>query len=139
VAALGSDRDAADRDLQAIAIGLLAGLADRHDDAAPIGVARRDRGLDQRRVADGEANPPRRPVRGRAGHRDRDELLRALAVAHDLLGEVDHHAVEGLPEIVEPAVAGIADRPVIALNERSLAAARSGCNTAAGRAASVNR
>src|SRR3546814_8976773 len=48
--------DAADRDRQPVAVGLLAGLADRHDDAAPIGIAAGDRRLDQRRVGDGEAD-----------------------------------------------------------------------------------
>src|SRR5437762_1895420 len=49
--ALGGDLDPADGDRQAVAVGLLAGLADRHDDPPPIGIARRDRGLDQGRVA----------------------------------------------------------------------------------------
>ena len=90
---------------QAVAVGLLAGLADRHDDAAPIGVARRERGLDQRRIADREPDAPRRPRRRRAGHLDGDEFLRALAVAHDLLRQVDHHRVERAAEIAEPAIA----------------------------------
>ena len=84
-AALGGDPDAADRDRQPVAVGLLAGLADRHDDAAPIGVARGDRGLDQRRIADREADTPRRPRARRARDLDRDEFLGALAVARDLL------------------------------------------------------
>ena len=51
-----------------VAIGLLAGLADRHDDAAPIGVLAGDRRLDQRRIADREADacaPHRRRRRRR--------------------------------------------------------------------------
>src|ERR1700730_466716 len=87
-AALGGDLDDADRDRQAVALGLLAGLADRHDDAAPIGVARGDRGLDQRRVADRQADPPCRPVVFGAGHLDRDEFLGALAIAHELLRQI---------------------------------------------------
>src|SRR5438445_1811723 len=83
--ALGGDLDAADRDRQPVAIGLLAGLADRHDDAAPIGVARGDCGLDQRRVADREADPPRRPVVFSAGDLDRDEFLGPLTITGELL------------------------------------------------------
>src|SRR5205085_9553200 len=98
------DLDAADRDRQPVAVGLLAGLADRHDDAAPIGVPGRDRGLDERRIADREADAPRRPGAGRARDLDRDELLGALAVACDLLRQIDHDPVEGPAEIAEPAV-----------------------------------
>src|SRR5688572_10585947 len=36
--ALFGDRDAADPDSQLVAVGLFAGLADRHHDAAPIGI-----------------------------------------------------------------------------------------------------
>src|SRR5213078_936829 len=43
--ALGGDPDPADRDRQTVAVGLFPGLANRHDDAAPIGVAGRQRGL----------------------------------------------------------------------------------------------
>src|SRR5262245_31688127 len=53
LAAVG-DLHAADRDLELVAVGALARLADRHDDAAPVGVLARDRGLDQRRVGDRE-------------------------------------------------------------------------------------
>src|SRR3546814_2641717 len=48
--ALLGDHRAAHRHRHAVAIGLLPGLADRHDDAAPIGVFAGDGGLDQRRV-----------------------------------------------------------------------------------------
>src|SRR5689334_7344051 len=41
--ALSGDQHAADLDGELVAIGLLAGLADRHDDAAPIGVLAGDR------------------------------------------------------------------------------------------------
>src|SRR3989442_450322 len=57
--ALCSDLDAADRDRQAVALDLLAGLADRHDEAPPIGVPGGDCGLDQRRIADRLADPSR--------------------------------------------------------------------------------
>src|SRR5580704_16821155 len=60
--AIGGDLNAADGDTKPVAIGLFAGPADRHDDAAPIRVARGERGLDQRRVADRQADLPRGPV-----------------------------------------------------------------------------
>src|SRR5690348_5301012 len=50
--ALGGDQHAADLDGQLVALGLLAGLADRHDDAAPIRVLSSNCGLDQRRIGD---------------------------------------------------------------------------------------
>src|SRR6185437_2977470 len=57
-AALLGDAHAAHGDGELLAHRLLAGLADRHHDAAPIGVARSERGLDQRRIADREADAP---------------------------------------------------------------------------------
>src|SRR6516162_10530922 len=50
--AVGEDREATDRDRQSIGIDFLPGSPHRHDDAAPIGVAGRKRGLDQWGVAD---------------------------------------------------------------------------------------
>src|SRR5712692_8025670 len=100
--ALRGDLNAADRDRQAIAVGLLAGLADRHDDAAPIGVARGERGLHQRRVADRQADAPRRPVALGTGYLDGDKFLGAFAVAGELGCEIGRQAGEGAPEIVEP-------------------------------------
>ena len=46
------DTDVAEPDRQQVAVGRLAGLADRHDHAAPIGVLAGDRRLDQRRIGD---------------------------------------------------------------------------------------
>src|SRR6516162_10115997 len=93
------DRDAADRDRQALGVDLLAGSADRHDDPAPIGVAGRKRGLDQWRVAYCKANAAGRPCRRSTGHLNRHKFLRALAIASDLLGEIDHHRIERPAEI----------------------------------------
>jgi len=65
-----------------------------------------ERRLDQRRVADGEADAPRRARRRRrAGNLDGDEFLGALAVAHDLLREVDEHGIEGGAELLEVRIA----------------------------------
>src|SRR5579872_4656256 len=88
-AALGGDGYAANGNRQPVAIGLFTGLADGHDDAAPIGVAGGNRRFDQRRIADSEANPPRRAGRDRARDVDGDEFFRAFAVAHDLLRQID--------------------------------------------------
>ena len=68
--ALVRDADAAEPDRQPVAVGRLAGLADRHHDAAPIGVLAGDRRLDQRRIGDRHARcaapsasiPRRRPM-----------------------------------------------------------------------------
>ena len=114
-AALGGDLDAADRDRQPIALGLLAGLADRHDDAAPIGVACGNRGLDQGRVGDREPDPPRRPVVFGAGDLDRDEFLGALAIAGELLREINRDVREGATEISEPRIVGAGDGGVFRL------------------------
>src|SRR6185437_6821182 len=46
--AAAGDADAVERDRELVAIGRLAGLADGHDHAAPIGVLAGDRGLHQR-------------------------------------------------------------------------------------------
>src|SRR5688572_8818086 len=57
--ALFGDGDAADLDAELVAVGLLAGLADRHHDAAPVGILAGDRGLHQGRVGNGEADAAR--------------------------------------------------------------------------------
>src|SRR5260370_41940578 len=110
--ALLADPRAADRDHQAVAIGFLAGLADCHDDAAPIGVTGGEPGLDPRRVAEGEAGAATGPRRGGAGDLDGDEFLGALAVAHDLLREVDEHGIDGAAERLEVRIARAGDRLV---------------------------
>jgi hypothetical protein len=62
--AIGGDGDAAEADREPVAVRRFARLADRHDDAAPVGVLARDGGLDQRRVGDGQADAARAFVRG---------------------------------------------------------------------------
>jgi hypothetical protein len=83
---------------QPVAVGGLAGLADRHDDAAPIGVLAGDRGLHQRRIGDRHRDAARRSFRHRALDHDLDQLARAFAVARHLFGEIGEHGVEGLAE-----------------------------------------
>ena len=94
-AAVARHPGAADGDAQLVAVGRLAGLADRHDDAAPIGVLAGDRGLHQRRIGDGHGDAVGRPGADRAGDVDLDQFLRALAVARD-------HAAPG-PAAPRPA------------------------------------
>src|SRR6516164_4395939 len=101
---ISEDRQIADRDSQAIGIDLFAGLPHRHDDAAPIGVAGRKCGLDQWRVADRQADTACRPERCRTGHFNRHEFLRALAIACDLLGEIDCHRLERPAKTSEPPI-----------------------------------
>src|SRR5262249_30192726 len=57
--ALGGNGDPADADGELVALRLFAGFPDGHDDATPIGVARGNRRLHQRRVADGKPDAPR--------------------------------------------------------------------------------
>src|SRR6185437_13209650 len=71
-AAILRDQHAADGNAKGVTVDLLARLADRHDDAAPIRVARRDSRLDQGRIADGETDGARRLGRYRAGDIDGD-------------------------------------------------------------------
>ena len=70
---------------EAIAIRLLAGLADGGDDAPPVRVLAGDRRLDEGRVGDRQGDSPRRLLRGGAADGDGDELTGPLAVADDLM------------------------------------------------------
>src|SRR5258708_5019235 len=79
LAAVG-DLDAADRDPELVAVGALARLADRHDDAAPVGVLAGDGGLDQRRVGDRQADLAGSAVRRSAADTDGDEFGGTFAV-----------------------------------------------------------
>ena len=90
---------AADPDLQPISVRPFAGLADRHDDTAPVGIGTSNRRLHQRRIADGQPDTAGGLPRGRTSHGDGDELAGTLAVAHHLLGEIDQELVQGMAEI----------------------------------------
>ena len=103
------DADVAEIDVELVALGLLAGLADRHHDAAPVGVLARAGGLDQRRIGDRERDPLGRLARGRALDADLDELARALAVADDLMGEIEQQLVERALEGGEARIGGVGD------------------------------
>src|SRR5262249_13639051 len=91
--AVVGDADAADGGPALVAVVALAGLADRHDDAAPVGVFACDRGLDQRRVGDRQADLARRSVGRRAADIDGDELARTLAVARQKLRQLDQQLI----------------------------------------------
>ena len=92
-----------------LALDRLLGLADRHDDAAPVGVLARDGGLDQRAFGDRLGDPARRGRAGGAGDVDLDEFARALAVAHQLRGEVVHDLFQLGLEVGQPPVARARD------------------------------
>ncbi len=107
-AALG-DADAVERDRQLVAVGGLAGLADRHHHAAPIGVLAGDRGLHQRRIRHRHRDFSRGLLRRGALDDDLDQLARALAVAGDLLGKIGQHRAERLCKCLQARVVGPAD------------------------------
>src|SRR5690606_39330038 len=98
---------AAEADREPVAVGRLPGLADGHHHATPVGVLAGDRGLDQRRVGDREADTAGTLVADGAGHAHLDQLLRALAVA-------DHEHRELAADVVqrrgEGVRAGIVER-----------------------------
>ena len=99
----------AEADGEAVTVDGFLGLADGHDDPAPVGVFTGDGGLDQRAVGDRFGQLAGRGRTGGAVHRDLYEFGRSLAVADQLVGKVEHHAVEGTGEFLEPAVADPAD------------------------------
>src|SRR5262249_30712115 len=88
-ATIGGDLDAADRDRQPVSLGLFSRFADRHDNAPPIGIARRYRCFDQWGIADRQADTARGRVALGAGHIDRDKFLGAFAVPRELSREID--------------------------------------------------
>src|SRR5215472_6194498 len=108
-AAIGKDREAADRDCQAVRIDLLTGSTHRHDDTAPIWVTGRKCRLDQWGIADRQADAARCAECCGPGHLDRHEFLGALAVACDLLGEIDGYRVECPAKTPEPLISGTRD------------------------------
>src|SRR3979409_1585365 len=71
-----------------VAVGGLAGLADRHHHAAPIGVLPGDRGLHQRRIRYRHRDFAWGRFRRRAVDDDLDQLARAFAIPRHLLGEI---------------------------------------------------
>ena len=107
--ALMGDADVAEIDVELVALGLLAGLADRHHDAAPVGVLAGAGGLHQRRIGDRERDALGRLARGRAFDADLDEFARALAVADDLMREIEQQLVERALEGGEPRIGGVGD------------------------------
>src|SRR5205085_353183 len=104
--AFPGDRHPADRDLELVAHGLLARFADRHDDPAPIGILAGDRRLDQRRIGDCHADLARRRIVLRPGDLDLNELLRPLAVLHDLQCEIVTEAIKPEPLAMPLIVTG---------------------------------
>jgi hypothetical protein len=70
-------------------------LADRHRDAADVGVVGGDGALDERRVDNRLADGVCELVGGRVGDADAEHVRDALAVAHDVLGEAAADLGEG--------------------------------------------
>ncbi len=64
-----------------------AGVADRRQNAAPVGIASRPRGLDQRRVGDGAGYAQSIRIGERPADVELDHVLNAFPVLHDLLGQ----------------------------------------------------
>ena len=103
------DPDLAEEDVEFVALGLLARLADRHDHAAPIGVLAGAGRLDQRRIGDRERDALGRLAGRRALDIDLDELARAFAVAHHLLRKIAQELVERAPERGGARIGGVLD------------------------------
>ena len=149
----------AEENVERVALGFLARLADRHDDPPPIGVLAGARGLHQRRIGDRERNAPGRLAARRALDIDGDELARSLAVAHHLLREIAQELVKPAPEGGRARIGGVLDpgrrraspvakiisvsevdvslSTVIALNERSTDFDSIACSAPGAIAASV--
>ncbi len=90
--------DAADADAQLVADGFFAGLADGHDNAAPIGVFTGNGGFHQWRIGNRHGYPVSRLVGLSACDGDFDKLLCALAIARNLLRQIKAQAIEPLGE-----------------------------------------
>ena len=101
------DADLAEENVERVALGLLARLADRHDDPPPVGVLAGAGGLDERRIGDRERNPPGRLAARRAFDVDGDELARSFAVAHHLLRKIAQKLVERAPEGGRARIGGV--------------------------------
>ena len=146
------DSNFAEPDVELVALGLFARLADRHDDAAPIGVLAAAGGLDQRRIGDRHGDALGGLTGRRALDIDLDELAGALAVAHDLLREIAQQLVQRAAKRRGARIGRVLDRgaslaapvaniisvsevevslsTVIALNERSTDLASIACSAA---------
>ncbi|ENN87601.1 hypothetical protein RHSP_63227 [Rhizobium freirei PRF 81] len=94
---------------QPVAIRHFAGLADSHDDAAPIGVLAGSRGLDQRRIGDRQRDALGGSIVFGARHGDFEHLGRAFAVANDLNGEILKEIVERCAEAGKLRIVGTID------------------------------
>src|SRR5690625_4120130 len=96
--ALFGDQNITKADGQQVAIRLLAGFADGHDDAAPIGVLAGKRGLDQRRIRDGKPDAPGGAIILGAGDGDGGEFAGALAILDDLDREIAEYPMQRFAE-----------------------------------------
>ncbi len=110
--ALFGDEDLAEPDRDQVAVRLRAGLADRHDDTAPVRILPGDGRLDERRIGNGEADAASGAGGGRPGDANGDELFCPLAIAHDLLRKVHHQILKLAREVPDPWMARILHRLV---------------------------
>ena len=99
-----SDQHATHRDTQKLLVNLCLGLANGHDDAAPVGVFACNGRLNQRRLSNGETNFTGSSVRGGALNVDGDELARAFSIFHNLCCQVHINLQQRLPEVFQCAL-----------------------------------
>uniref|UniRef100_A0A0N4ZZN3 PE-PGRS family protein n=1 Tax=Parastrongyloides trichosuri TaxID=131310 RepID=A0A0N4ZZN3_PARTI len=99
----------AEIDGEAVAVHGLVGLANSHDHTSPVSIFTGSSGFHQRAVGDRLGQLAGRGGRGCAIDGDADELGRALAVLDQLVGQIEHHPVQGGREVLQPAVADPAD------------------------------
>ena len=98
------DGDATQTDGDMVGVGVLSRLANRHDDASPVGVRARHGGFDKGRIGDGEGDDASGIITGCSLHMDGDAFARTFAVSHNLQGEVVHHGVQMLGEWLCPLI-----------------------------------
>ena len=69
-------------------------FSDGLHEPADVGIVARDGAFEERGVDDGFADRARQLRRRRCAHRDADHVAHALAVAHDIFGEIAAHLRE---------------------------------------------
>src|ERR1051326_1355520 len=89
-----ADRDALHLDVDVLRVELDSGVTRSREDAPPVGIGSGNGRLHQRRIGDGACDALGVVFVLSAAHLNGNELSRALAVPHNLLGEVLHHKAE---------------------------------------------
>ena len=88
--AFARDLNIAEPDREAVPVGCFARFANGRNDPAPVGVLARNRGLNERRVADGERNLARGGIVFGALDMDGHQLRNAFAILYHLHRQVAH-------------------------------------------------